>query len=240
MYRNFYRNFPAMFRNFPQFYPNFFRLGGPQSPPPQGHTSGTALDTNPTARCPTCTYGMPPVQCDSPFVASLHSLTAFTCCDVSCSRIPHLPQTPEARHHRSAMPQMPSGHPHSYPTSYPHPRMEPRGMPAHPHSLHTYRQYDAMPTYYDGLHYEVAGAVPSSSARLMDASPSPRTTTKYVPIPVDGKPTPPGPATSRNAHGQSSPQRRGAEKTKYVLIPDGPSGPQTNAASVNRQVCLRA
>ena len=34
MYRNFYRNFAAIFRNFLQFYRNFFRLGGPQSPPP--------------------------------------------------------------------------------------------------------------------------------------------------------------------------------------------------------------
>ena len=34
MYRNFYRNFTAIFRSFPQFYRNFFRFGGPQSPPP--------------------------------------------------------------------------------------------------------------------------------------------------------------------------------------------------------------
>ena len=34
MYRNFYRNFTVIFRHFPQFHRNFFRLGGPQSPPP--------------------------------------------------------------------------------------------------------------------------------------------------------------------------------------------------------------
>ena len=73
LYCNFYHNFTAIYRNFPQFYRNFFRLGGPQSPPPQQQAGGYHNEQCFAQFC--CAYRYATLFCNN----NMASACAMTC-----------------------------------------------------------------------------------------------------------------------------------------------------------------